>query len=124
MASAESETHQQKHARLARQLLDQADQEMMAGDLLQSSEKLWGATGHALKAFCESRGWRRGKYAQRHYAARQLAEERDDRSIFAYLKVAESCHANFYNDWMELQDIDENRVMIRWLVDQILVEVE
>lgn len=124
MTSAEHETHQEKHARLARQLLDQADHELMAGDLLQSSEKLWGATSHALKAFCESRGWRHGKYAQRHYAAKQLSEERDDRSIFAYFKVAESCHANFYNDWMELQDLDENRVMIRWLVDQILAEVE
>ncbi len=61
MTSAEHETHQEKHARLARQLLDQADHELMAGDLLQSSEKLWGATSHALKAFCESRGWRHGK---------------------------------------------------------------
>lgn len=84
MASAESKTHQQKHARLARQLLDQADHEMMAGDLFQSSEKLWGATSHALKAPCDSGGWRHGKYAQRHYAAKQLAEERGDSSIFAY----------------------------------------
>lgn len=96
----------------------------MAGDMLQSSEKLWGATSHALKAYCDSRGWRHGKYAQRHHAVKQLAEERGDRSIFAYFKVAESCHANFYNDWMEFQDIDENRVMIRWLVEQILAEVE
>ena len=40
MTSAEHETHQQKHPRLARALLDQDVHEMIAGDLLQSSEKL------------------------------------------------------------------------------------
>ena len=121
MVAHESETHQQKHSRLAWQLLDQADQEMMAGDLLQSSAKLWGATGHALKAFCESRGWRHGKYAQRHHAVKALAAENPaDESIPAAFKAAQACHANFYNDWMEVQDVDESSVVIRRLVEKIL----
>ena len=120
-----TENHQQKHSRLAWQLLNQADHEMMAGDLIQSSEKLWGATSHALKAFCESRGWRHGKYAQRHHAVKELAAENPhDESILAAFRAAQACHANFYNDWMEVQDVDESRVVVRRLVTKILAEVE
>ena len=105
--TAAAETHRQKHTRLAWQLLNQADHEMMAGDLLQSSEKLWGATSRALKALCESRGWRHSKYAQREYAVKQLAKENDDDSIRLAYRVAEICHANYSYDWMEFEDVDE-----------------
>ena len=124
MTSQEIETLQQKHTRLAWHLLEQADHEMLAGDLIQSSEKLWGATSHALKAYCESRGWRHGKYAQRAYAVKKLAAEKGDESIVSAFKVAESCHANFYNDWLEFATLDEHRVDIRRLVEKILAEVE
>lgn len=119
-----AETHRQKHTRLAWQLLDQADHEMLAGDLLQSSEKLWGATSHALKAFCESRGWRHSKYAQREYAVKRLAIEKSDETIRMAFRIAESCHANSSYDWMEIDDVDENRIIVRRLVEKILAEVE
>ena len=115
-----AETHRQKHTRLAWQLLDQADHEMLAGDLLQSSAKLWGATSHALKAFCESRGWRHSKYAQCEYAVKRLAIAKSDETI----RIAEACHANFSYDWMEISDVDENRIIVCRLVEKILAEVE
>ena len=119
-----AETHRQKHTRLAWQLLDQADHEMLAGDLLQSSEKLWGATSHALKAFCESRGWRHSKYAQREYAVKRLAIAKSDETIRMAFRIAEACHANSSYDWMEISDVDENRIIVRRLVEKILAEVE
>ena len=120
MTSAASETHQQKHARLARQLLDPADHEMTAGDLLQSSEKLWGATSHALKALCESRGWKHSKYAHREQAIKRLAAEQEDESIRASFRIAEACHANFYNDWLSAKELEDNREVIQRLVSEIL----
>ena len=39
-----------KHTRLAEQLLADARREIADGDLVQGSEKLWGATNQALKA--------------------------------------------------------------------------
>ena len=122
MTTPENETHQQKHTRLARQLLDQADHEMMAGDLLQSSEKLWGATSHALKAFCESRGWRHSKYAQREYAVKRFAAESSEPAILDAFRVAEACHANFYNDWLTAIELEENRLAIHTLITTILQE--
>ena len=112
------------HARLARRFLDDADREFAAGDLLQASEKLWGATSHSLKALCGQRGWAHAKYAHRREAAQRLAAELGDETVFAYFKIAQSCHANFYNDWMYAEDVDTSRAYIRELVGKILSLVE
>ena len=109
-----------RNAAIARQFLDDADREFDAGDLLQASEKLWGATSHALKALCRQRGWPHAKYAHRRDAARRLSELQDDPAIFANFKIAQSCHANFYNDWMYAEDVDTSRAYIRELVGKIL----
>ena len=124
MTNQETETHQQKHTRLAWHLLNQADHEIMAGDLLQSSEKLWGATSHALKALCESRGWRHGKYAHSEHAVKQLAIAKSDESIRMAFRIAEACHGNFYNDTLEFETLDEHRGDIRRLVEKILAEAD
>ena len=124
--TATAADHQITHnARIARKFLDDADREFAAGDLLQASEKLWGAVSHALKAYCRQRGWRHAKYAHRRDAryrdaAQSLSAELDDPTIFAYFKIAQSCHANFYNDWMYEEDVDSSRAYIRELVEKIL----
>ena len=120
MDAGETETNQQKHTRLAWQLLNQADHELTAGDLLQSSEKLWGATSHALKALCESRGWRHSKYGHRQEAVKRLAVERNDESISLSFKIAEACHANFYNDWLSAAELEENRHAIHGFIVSVL----
>ena len=109
-----------RNAAIARRFLDDADREFAAGDLLQSSEKLWGAACHALKALCRQRGWAHAKYAQRRHAAQRLSDEQGDPAIFANFKIAQSCHANFYNDWMYAEDVDTSRAYIRALVGKIL----
>ncbi len=46
------------HAEQARIFLRQSDQEFASNDALQGSEKLWGATAHALMAAEEQNGRR------------------------------------------------------------------
>ena len=109
-----------KHTRLARQLLADARQEIAAGDLVPGSEKLWGATSQALKAYCASHGLRHGKYAQRRHAVLELADELNNPFVRATFGVAESCHANFYNDWMEQEHLDGYLPDVETLVNIIL----
>ena len=45
-------------------LFDQAMVELEAGDLLQASEKLWGAAAQALKSVAERRGLKHDSHAQ------------------------------------------------------------
>ena len=115
-----SETPTEKHTRLAEKLMRDASREIAAGELVQGSEKLWGAASQALKAYCASHEMPQGKYAQRRHAALQLADARGDDSIRLAFKLAESCHANFYNDWMEQEDLDSHVADIRTFVEKIL----
>ena len=112
------------NARIARKFLDDSDREFAAGDLLQSSAKLWGAVSHALKALCRQRNWRHAKYAHRRDAAQNLAAELGDPTLFRDFQIAQSCHANFYNDWMYAEDVDSARIHIRETVEKILNLIE
>ena len=114
------ESQTEKHTRLAEKLMRDASREIAEGELVQGSEKLWGAASQALKAYCASHGKPHGKYAQRRHAALELTDEREDDSIRLAFKLAESCHANFYNDWMEQEDLDSHVADIRTFVDKIL----
>ncbi len=115
-----SESTADKHARLARQLLEDARREIAAGDTVQGSEKLWGATSQALKAYCETRELPHGKYAHRRHAVFELAERLDNPFVRATFGVAESCHSNFYNDWMEQKHLDGYLPDVETLVNIIL----
>lgn len=114
------ETQTQKHTRLPLQLLDDAKREIADGDLVQGSEQLWGATSQALKAYCASHQMPHGKYAQRRHAVFQLAGQLEYPFVRASFGVAQSCHSNFYNDWMEQEDLDGYLPDIETLVDIIL----
>ena len=47
----------QRNAAISRNFLRQAREELATGDLLQASEKSWGAAAHAVKAAAEKRRW-------------------------------------------------------------------
>ena len=120
----ETETQQQKHTRIARQFLEAADRFFDDGDYVQTSEKLWGAASHSLKALCIRRHWRHGKYPQIREAARRLTQETRDGLFEAGFGFAYAQHLNFYTDAMEAHDIDFYRPTIRRMVERVLAVAE
>lgn len=110
----------EKRTRLARKLLENAEQEIAAGDLVQGSEKLWGATSQALKAYSASHGLPYGRYAQRRQAVFDLATRQNDPAVRLAFFTAQAYHANFYNDWMEQEDRDSYLPDIQHVVETIL----
>ena len=56
----------------SRRLLEQAEREYRAGDVLQASEKGWGAAAHAVKAIAEERGWEHDRHGHLVRAARAV----------------------------------------------------
>ena len=110
----------EKHTRLAHKLLEDAEREIAAGDTVQGSEKLWGATSQAMKAYCASHGLPHGKYGHRRRALMDLAEQQDNPAIRTFFNVARSCHSNFYNDWMEQEDLESCLPDIQQLVETVL----
>ena len=68
----------QDRIRTAFGFLDDSDREFAAGDVLQASEKLWGAASHAVIAVAESRNWNHGSHRALKNAVFRLATELDD----------------------------------------------
>ena len=95
-----------------------------SGDEQQGSEKLWGAVSQATMAVGAQRGWRSGKSAHRREIARNLAVQYGDPLIARDYSIAEKFHANFYHDFMETEQIEQDRPMIHELVQRLKELVE
>ena len=86
----------ERYEEISRRLLQQAQEELDWGDILQASDKVWGATAHAIKAVCQRMGWNHHAHNHLSAAANYIASQlgRDDlRLAFGYL---EALHANYY----------------------------
>ena len=86
----------ERYEEISRHLLRQAQDELENGDILQSSDKVWGATAHAIRAVCQRMGWNHHAHNHLSAAANYLCSAfgRDDlRTSFVYL---ESLHTNYY----------------------------
>ena len=81
-------------------LLQQADAEFEKGDLLQASEKAWGAVSQYLKAMATQRGLPHRVHRELRLVAHHLVEETGQQRIRELFAVAESMHANYYEAWM------------------------
>ena len=66
------------------------------GDLLQASEKGWGAASQIVKAVAEDRGWEHRGHWYLHRAVDSLVAETGDEEIQAQFSSANSLHINFY----------------------------
>ncbi len=97
-------------------LLRQADAEFEKGDLLQASEKAWGAVSQYLKAMATQRGLPHRVHRELRLVANDLVEETGQRRIGELFGLAESLHANYYEAWMperEVRDrIDDMKELI------------
>ncbi len=110
----------EEHARTARSFLEAADREFAAGDVLQGSEKLWGAASHAIMAIAQQRGWRFNSHGALKDAARLLSVEYNDMSIRDQFSIAEKFHGNFYHQWMPDIQVEQDRPIVREFVERVL----
>ena len=70
------------------------------GDLLQASEKGWGAAARMVKAVAEERGWRHTSHGDLFKAVNRIVAELDDELLLDKFLTANSLHQNFYEGWM------------------------
>ena len=87
----------QRNAAISRNFLRQAREELEKGDLLQASEKAWGAAAHAIKAVAEKRRW----FSEADWKLRRVVEiitaEEGDEDIVRCYFTARHAHFNFYH---------------------------
>ena len=97
-----------QHQDISDRFLEHAEREFEQGDLLQASEKAWGAVAHYVKSVAHEEGWPDGTHGDIAKNARKLIVLTDDpntnRRMF---QAMNALHVNFYED-----DLDEDDVRI------------
>ena len=99
-------TPSNKYAAMSRDYMARAEGYLRQGDLVQASEKSWGAAACALKFIAEQRGWLHQSHSLLFDISGQVAEELgrpDLRDLFA---VAKSMHQNFYENWEPVDEVE------------------
>ena len=110
----------QEHTLTAQDFLEASDREFAAGDVLQASEKLWGATAHAIMAVAQQRGLDHGTHRAMINSARQIADDMDDNELRLGISAAQHFHSNFYNKTMEPGDVEYDRPLVHRFVALML----
>ena len=113
----------EKHREISAQFLDHAEDEFRKGDLLQASEKAWGAVSHYVNSVARRRDWPMGSHKNLQNNATKLirrdpAHASDRRRL---LRSVEALHANFYGAVLDEDSVREGiadaRELIRALED-------
>ena len=103
MATAE------QHISISNQFLQQSEDEFRKGDLLQASEKAWGAVSHYVNAIARQRGWPLGSHRHLIENAREVFTQDPDNAAYRrrLLRSMEALHANFYQAFLDEESVGE-----------------
>ena len=112
-------TRTQYHNDTGREFLASARAYLAAGDLLQASEKGWGAAAQLVKSVAEDRDWPHNGHRQLQRAIDRLVEETGDGDIRPAFNAAGALHANFYEGWLSRQAVGENLDQVAELVAKV-----
>ena len=114
-----------RYAAISQRLLRYAQEELDADDLIQASEKAWGAAAHAIKSVAEKWGW----YHQGHFRLNAVVdfiafEQGRQDLVNLYLNPTVT-HINYYEHRLEADKvqvaIDDTKVFVEEM-DRIRAE--
>ena len=107
------------YAGRSRRYLNQAEEEFARGDLLQASEKGWGATSQMLKALASERGWQHRRHNNLYEAVDKLIEETNDYEFRPLFAAAGALHTNFYEEFLEDDEVHDHLDQVIRFVDKM-----
>ena len=103
----------------SREFLARARAYLAEDDLLQASEKGWGAAAQLVKAAAEARGWRHRTHRDLYRASERLVEETGDDGIGAAFGLANELHQNFYEGWLPRAAVERDLDAVAELVAKL-----
>ena len=88
-----------RHQAISDTFLEHAEDELKKGDLLQASEKTWGAVAHHVKSVATARRWPKRSHRDVVKNAERLVDASDDpEQYLRMLAMVENLHVNFYEE--------------------------
>ena len=107
-----------RHEEICYRFLEHANEEFEKDDMLQASEKAWGAVAHYVKSVAKARGWPDGSHRDIAVNARRLLDLTPDpdgnRVKFALINTL---HVNFYEEDLDPKDVKLGIRHARALID-------
>ena len=92
---------------IGREFLTKAQTYLAEDNLLQASEKGWGAAAQMVKSAAESRGWPHNGHHQLWRVVNRLVDETGDRDIRTAFGTAAALHTNFYEGWLPRETVED-----------------
>ena len=88
-----------RHQDISNRFLEHAEEEFEKGNLLQPSEKTWGAVAHCVKSVARKHGWPNKSHRDvSNNADRLIRLTEDARQNQRLFHVVTNLHVNFYED--------------------------
>ena len=106
-----------RHQEISRTFLEHAEIEFGKGDLLQASEKAWGAVAHYVKSVAKERGWPAGSHRDISDNARRLMHLTADPDGYGRMfQAMNALHVNFYEEHLHEDDVRRSIADARALI--------
>jgi len=112
-------SYAEEHALTSRELFAKAEEALVQGDLLQASEKGWGAAAHMVKGVAQKKGWRHDGHRELYHAVDQLAQETGDREIYTLFGVVIALDINSHEDWMPREFVEDGLESVMKFVQKL-----
>ena len=108
-----------RYADADQQFLARAHAYLADDDLRQASEKGWGAAALSVKSVAQSRGWRHGGHRRLFSVITRLVEETGDGDLRVAFNAANALHTNFYEGWLDRENVEANLASVVELVEKL-----
>ena len=95
------------HSRICADFVRNGRRYLADGELLQASEKGWGAAAHAAKVYADARDYDYRSHSHFNHVVLMLAQESGDRTVIRWADSANGLHNNFYLDWYDAEMVSE-----------------
>ena len=103
----------------SRAFMAQAETYLAQTDLLQASEKGWGAAAEMVKGIAEAKGWPHQGHAELYRVINRIATETGDREFSVHFHTASSLHINFYEGWLPKEMVEDGLVEVAQLLNKL-----
>ena len=107
------------YRRTSRELLSKGEEALEEDDLLQASEKFWGASAQMVKGLATRRGWEHSTHRSLYQVVDRLASETQDSELRQLFLVAGQLHTNFYEQWLPSDMVRIGGERVRVLVERL-----
>lgn len=94
------ETKAEVYLKLSEKYLREADEFLTKEDVVQASEKGWGAAAQAVKASAARKGLELHSHGELHKFVARLSTETGDEETRRLWQSAVALHQNFYENWL------------------------